>query len=135
MEEYCEYVFNGLVAINAFMAGVYHRPLWVSPQDAGMLGDLGLTFLRTLNQLAIWSLEKSLPRFKVNPKLHLFSHVCHAWLLASRRGHETLNVLAFSVQLDEDFVGKIATQSRHVSIRSVHERTIQRYMLNLALRW
>ena len=122
MESQCEAIYDGLDAINGFMSAVYHLPLWVSPDEADRVSRLGMTFLRNLNQLAIWSLEKSLPRFKVMAKFHLFSHMCHAMRRSSREGHYSINILAYACQLDEDFVGRVAHQSRHVSIRKVPYR-------------
>ena len=51
----------------------------------------------------------------------------------STRGAET--PLAFGTQIDEDFVGRLATISRMVSVRTVHTRTLGRYQVALAARW
>ena len=128
-------VYEGLVAINHFMSSVYNQPLIVQPADSGKNAEYGLLFMRAFNGAALDALGLRRPRFKVMPKFHLYAHIVHSMRLASERGEESLNILAFSCQVDEDYVGKVAGQSRNVSIRKVHARTIQRYCLNLALRW
>lgn len=128
-------IYDGLKHINGFMRAIYEQPLWVEPTDVENIAQMGLGFMRALNQAARHALELQRPRFKIQPKFHLFAHLVHSMSLASQSGATSLNILAHSCQMDEDFIGKISSQSRHVSIRTVHCRTIQRYCLNLALKW
>ena len=128
-------IYAGMLAVNRFMRRVYSLPLWLKPQDAAELASNGLLFLRAHNAAARSSLAAGRPRFKVMPKYHLFCHLIYYLQRSSERNVDCLNILCFSCQLDEDFIGRVASQSRNVSIRTVHERTIQRYLLNLALRW
>ena len=128
-------IHAGLKHINGFMRAIYEQPLWVEPNDAANIAQMGLGFMRALNLAAQQALDLQRPRFKIQPKVHLFAHLVHGMFLASQSGATSLNILAHSCQMDEDFIGKISMQSRHVSIRSVHCRTIQRYCLNLALKW
>ncbi|CAE7945444.1 unnamed protein product [Symbiodinium sp. KB8] len=128
-------IYDGLVAINTFMRKVYALPLWVKPADALELASQGLLFMRQFNAAARLCLAAGKPRFKFMPKFHLWSHLVH-YLRRSAESHiDSLNIIAFSCQLDEDFIGRIAAQSRNVSIRTVHQRTVQRYLMNFALRW
>ena len=48
---------------------------------------------------------------------------------------DSISPLAWSTQMDEDFVGHIATASRHVSIRTLHEKTLGRFKISLAQHW
>ena len=50
-------IYNGLVSINSFMRYIYGQPLWVEPADAGNLAELGLEFLRALNEAATQAFE------------------------------------------------------------------------------
>ena len=117
------------------MSSIYHQPLWLQPTDAARIAQQGMLFMRAFNCAASRALEKSVPRFKVMPKFHFFAHIVHSMRRAARMDQVSLNALAYACQLDEDFVGRVSGQSRNVSIRNVHERTLQRYCLNLALRW
>ena len=128
-------IFEGLAASNACLSGLYHQPLWIAPADALHIARSGFVFLSSLSRAANHFLEASSPRYKLNPKCHMFSHVLHRLWHASSLNLVSLNVLAESCQQDEDFVGRISFQSRQVSIRTVHLRTLQRYCLNLGLRW
>ena len=76
-----------------------------------------------------------LPRFKTVLKVHMLAHFVHDLYEASYRQQPLLNFLTLSCQLDEDFIGRVAFQSGQVSVRSVHYRTLQRFLVNLAIRW
>ena len=47
----------------------------------------------------------------------------------------SISPLAFCTQLDEDFIGRVSSMSRMVSIRTVHERTLKKYQVALAAKW
>ena len=128
-------IFDGLAGINACLSALYHQPLWIAPSDALGIARSGFVFLSSLTQAANHFLQASRPRYKLNPKAHMFSHVMHRLWKTGSQGLTSLNILAESCQQDEDFVGRISFQSRQVSIRTVHARTLQRYCLNLGLRW
>ena len=135
MENALSAIYNGLVAINAFMRLVYAQPLWVRPEVCGEMAMCGMDFMRSFNSAAAYALGVGRPRFKYMPKFHLMAHLFHSLQRSASKGFMGLNILARSCQMDEDFIGRVAGQSRNVSIRTVHDRTVQRYLLNLALRW
>ena len=135
LDEVLTSIYAGLVAINKFMRLVYTQPLWVKPEVSHEMAMQGMTFLRSFNSAAAHALAVGRPRFKFMPKFHLMAHVFHSIQWCARKGVLALNILAHSCQMDEDFIGRVAGQSRNVSIRTVHDRTVQRYLLNLALRW
>lgn len=135
LENVLTVILNGLVAINKFMRSVYAQPLWVRPEVSGQMARQGMIFMRSFNSAAAHALSLGRPRFKFMPKFHLMAHIFHSLQKNASDGVLGLNILAFSCQMDEDFIGRVAGQSRNVSIRTVHDRTVQRYLLNLALRW
>ena len=135
IEDVLATIYDGLVAINKFMKSVYAQPLWVQPEVAGDMYTQGMTFMRAFNSAAATALARRLPRFKYMPKFHLMAHIFHSMKHAWEKGVVSMNVLSHSCQMDEDFIGRVAGQSRFVSIRTVHDRTVQRYLLNLAVRW
>ncbi|CAE7252654.1 unnamed protein product [Symbiodinium sp. CCMP2456] len=135
LESVLTVIYNGLVAINNFMRSVYAQPLWVRPEVCGQMARQGMIFMKSFNSAAARALGLGQPRFKYMPKFHLMAHIFHSLQKNASEGVLGLNVLAFSCQMDEDFIGRVAGQSRNVSIRTVHDRTVQRYLLNLAMRW
>ena len=135
-ENYVVAIQRGLKAINKFISGLFRQSLWIEPGDAWVLATHGMKFMDAYNMVANYALKTlQLPRFKVPPKLHMFAHLVHDLYAAHRTIRACMNVVASSCQMDEDYVGRVAFQSRQVSIRSVHERKIQRYLVNLCLRW
>ena len=107
----------------------------MKPSQARLVGYNGLMFIKTFGKLASMALRQKLPRFQLVPKVHIWAHVVHDLLEAAKKPHMVLNPLAYSCQCDEDFVGKICTLSRATHARTMHCRTLQKYLLNLALRW
>lgn len=63
------------------------------------------------------------------PKGHYLHHQFLSMLHASQNGEWTLNILTFSNQLSEDFVGKPARLSRRVSAKTASLRVLQRTFL------
>ena len=68
-------------------------------------------------------------RFPLLPKLHFFHHAMHDVLISSKQLKWTISPLVFSVQLQEDYIGKPARVSRRVSAKSHSLRTLQRVLL------
>ena len=79
--------------------------------------------MKAFNHAAAEAVNLGVSRFKIMPKFHFFAHLVHYMRKACSKGDPSLNVLAYSCQLDEDFIGRISGQSRQVSIRAVHEFT------------
>ena len=57
------------------------------------------------------------------------------WRDKKRLGLASPNILMFSCQMDEAYVGKISAISRTVSLRTVHTRTLTRYLIALVANW
>ena len=74
-------------------------------------------------------------RWKLMPKYHSFGEILFELEVRKRKSIPSINPLCWCTQQDEDFVGRIANMSRSVSIRTVHSRTIGRYLVALASKW
>lgn len=133
--DYLSTILESIKGANHFMHVLYNAGLWLtSAERDGVIS--GLTrFLRNYRRCATMSYKKGLPRFRLSPKFHTAAEVLFELLHAKKRGMDSLNSLVFSTQIDEDFVGKVATYSRAVSARTVHQKTVQRYKLGLAVHW
>ena len=128
-------IWQAAVFANRSLQILYHEGLFMEPSKAALVAENGLMFIRTFGKLATRSLELKLPRFQLVPKIHIWAHVVHELKQAASFSHPVLNPLAYSCQCDEDFVGKICALSRATHARTLHHKTLQKYRLNLALRW
>ena len=63
------------------------------------------------------------------PKHHSLHHILLELLDGSKRG-PVINGLCWSVQQDEDFIGRGSRLSRHVSAARCSERTVDRYLMS-----
>ena len=130
-----ECVHAALHAANHFLGILYAGNLWLNKEQAVHASQCGFRFLQCYMKAATISFHHDIPRFKLNPKLHMYAHICHELFTNSQSPGEILNPLNFACQQDEDFVGKIATIVRRQHARSVDRRVLQRYKLNLAQHW
>ena len=80
------------------------------------MGASGLLFLRLYAGLAAKTVIQRCSRFPLTPKCH-FLHHCFVDLFRAR-DQWTTSPLAFSVRMDEDFVGKIARYPRRSAAES-----------------
>ena len=67
----------------------------------------------------------------------MIAEVRHLLIVEAGYGEETLSInpLVWATQCDEDFVGRVAALSRKVSSRTLHKKTIERYLISLAAAW
>ena len=120
---------------NAFMRILYNANLWLSRKELkeAIANCEGL--LVSFETLAQMAFDSDICRFKLQPKFHLVGELLYFMKLDQLHNRPNLNVLAFATQMDEDFVGRIAHLSRYVSSRSLHEKTLRRYLLALKSSW
>ena len=136
--EIVEKVHSALKAANDFLRLLFNSNLWMESARAREASAHGFTFLKSYASAATMCFNLLLPRFKLQPKLHMFAHVAHRLASDARligREGVVLNPLIYAVQLDEDFVGQIASIVRKQHARSVNRRVLQKYKLNLAMKW
>lgn len=133
-EAYMTYIWQGAKHANTCLHMLYEAPLWMEPDTARTISDEGLNFLRDFKKLASMAYKRSTPRYQIVTKLHFWAHICWDLRLQADTGHPVLNPLAYSCQMDEDYVGKICSLSRYCHGRTIHSATLQKYKINLALR-
>ena len=134
-EEFMSNILAGAQHCNQFLRQLYSSGLWMPSNTASMIANHGLSFLRVFNKLAAEALLRQVPRYQLVCKLHMFGHLCHSLRLDAAASEWVLNPLSFSCQGDEDFVGRICQIARACHGRTMHERTLQKYKVNLAIRW
>ena len=125
-------IFVAVKAANHFMRTMYHAALWLSVAERRTLIESGHRFIQAFKTCAGICYWNDLTRFKYQPKLPMFGEVLYEIEFQERHDRPSPNPLTWSTQQDEDFVGRIRTFSKSVSIRTIHERTLGRYQVALA---
>ncbi|CAE7278653.1 unnamed protein product, partial [Symbiodinium sp. CCMP2456] len=93
-------------SINKFFSALYASDLFLEPGRAVQIAEDGLRFLRRLAWLAKQAGKDQRALWLLTPKVHIMHHLLLSdLLLPAKRGIWPMNVLACSVQMDEDFVG------------------------------
>ena len=96
---------------NCFLHELYNQGLWIESHVALRVAGHGFQFLDRFARATTLSWSHLLPHFKLQPRLHMFSHPAHELVAHARKvgpnGH-IVNPANWSCQLDEDFVGKIS---------------------------
>ena len=134
-KQYFKAMHSTLAAANSFLSCMYQAALFLKPAERDLLLDSGHTCAIASRDCAQRAFAWGITRWKFQPKLHFFGEILHPLEVQQRENRPSINPLAWGTQADEDFVGTVSTFSRMVSIRTVHERTIQRYQVGLAMRW
>ena len=122
-------------AANAFMKCLYRAGLWLSHGERDFLLKAGSRCVNFFSKCALRAYNANCTRWKFMPKFHLFGEWLFTWEMQKRLGLPSPNILMFSCQMDEDYVGKISAISRTVSLRTVHTRTLSRYLIALVANW
>ena len=129
------FLLKATLAINDFMSSLYHLDLWIPAAEANRIATAGTTFVKCFVYLAFLSANKGQPMFAIKPKLHMLHECALALQIQAGQSSHALNPLSESCSLDEDFVGRLAFISRHVSPRLISQRSIERYMVQAFLAW
>ena len=119
-------------AANALMRGLYGSGVWIKSSRAKHFAGFGLAFLQAYSRCASRAYNQGLRRFPLHPKLHFCHHLLMELLCQAQISNWCLSPLCFSVQLEEDFIGKPSRISRRVSSKRHCLRTLQRLMLAMA---
>ena len=132
---YLEHMFKVFFCANKFMRLLYNAGLWIKQATRKRLIESCAGLLDNFEICARIAFHNDICRFKMQPKYHMTGELLHAFRSDEYYNRETMNPLSFATQMDEDFVGKIATLSRSVSSRTLHEKTLRRYLLVLKQHW
>ena len=133
---YLRLIAQALKASNQFFHTVYRAGFWLSDVQRQNLIDASTDILKSFDGAAKYAWDVLwLPRFKYQPKLHMFAHVRHSLIKEAAKKARSVSPLAFSTQIDEDFVGRVCVLSRQVHGRTLHSKTLERYKIGLAGAW
>lgn len=135
VKEYFSDISRMIVAANQFMKTIYHAGLYLTFRERDVLIQTGHLVMTLYKKAASFAFHLSLCRFKLQPKFHLLGEMVFELEVDKKEKWESISPLSYSTQMDEDFIGHISISSRYVNIRTLHERTIGRYKVALAMHW
>lgn len=116
-------------AIQRCSRALYRSGVWIEPQEAYLISELGFKFLRRYCQMASLSKRLGKSYFIFQPKIHVLHHFLVDLHAASQRNIASVNPLAKSCQQSEDFIGRPARLSRRVTAQKpVLHRIMDRYL-------
>ena len=130
---YCTFILNALQGANDFLRLLYHGGLFLTKDETRRAACLGRQLLSNYERSAACSFSLAKPRFKITPKLHLFCHIVLHLEFAHCHRSWCLSPLAYACQLNEDLVGRTSAMSRACSVRTVHEKTLRKYLVSVKL--
>ncbi|CAE6967890.1 unnamed protein product, partial [Symbiodinium sp. KB8] len=136
LKPYFVEVYRTIRSSNEFLKGLYRSDTWLTEAERRHAIESGRCFLNSFKFCAEHAfLRLNLTRWKYQPKYHLFAEMIFKLEKNRHEGCSSLNPLAEATQVDEDFVGRISRFSVQVSVRTIAERTIKKYLLSLASAW
>ena len=100
-------VGEAATAIDTCIRGLYESDAFLPSALAQELGEQGLRFLKRYATMAELAMQKGLPHFLLIPKVHVLHHIFLDMLQSSAKAAWVENPLLYSVQQDEDFIGRI----------------------------
>ena len=115
-------------SLNVALKTLYETELFLKPEESGLIGNLGLRFLRRFAVLSKLCQKNGERLWCMIPKLHIMHHVCLTLLSQSSEGKLALSPLAHAVQQDEDLVGRGSRLSRRVDSRTASKRVLERLL-------
>ena len=121
--------------INQAFEELYASDLWLQASDARRIAEKGLRFLWLYMKLAAECFQRGQALFAFMPKSHVVHHIFDDLNQASMAQSKVINPMAFGVQVDEDFVGKMSRLSRRVSPIQVIQRVLERSLWASRKHW
>ena len=116
-------------SMNQCMRMLYENDsVFLKPDIARPIAELGLQFLRRFASLAKISHDRNRSLWSFIPKCHVVHHIFLKLLLQAEANKPALHPLCHGVQQDEDFVGRPSRLSRRVGVKKSVERVLQRYL-------
>ena len=131
----CIFIERAVTGGLQFSQGIHGHSLWLVPSCTSFLRQSLYDFLRGYSQLAQYCLVRKMPLFGITPKFHAMCHYKHELEMSLRLNQQaTINPAAFDCSMSEDFIGRIARQSRRIGFKKDHfeKHLLQHYLLKLS---
>ena len=108
-----------------FTQGIHGHGIWIAQSCARHLRQAIWDFLSGYCKLAHWSFRRGYSLYGMVPKLHALAHMRLQLEEALRENRRhILNPAVFDCSTSEDFIGRVARQSRRISKKVGFERMI-----------
>ena len=130
---YLKAIHSALSGLNKFFHNLYNAHLWMRRPEAKHTAQHGRAVLENYLRAASHALRLKFTKFKLIPKHHMLCHVIRVLEQSSVNQKWTLSPVASMCQQDEDLVGRVSALSRACDIRTVHERTLRKYLVKVQL--
>ena len=127
--------FEGVQALNGCMSGLYSSDAWIDNPFATDYAEKGLRFLRRYAFAAAAAHGEGRKLFGFQPKCHALHKVFLFMLLQARSHGFAINPAVFSVQPDEDLIGRASRLSRRVHPSQQVKRVLERYLQSAYSEW
>ena len=127
--------FESVQALNACMRGLYSSDVWIYNPDATDYAEMGLRFLRRYAVAAAVVHKEGRKLFQFQPKSHALHKVFLLMLFQARSKGFTINPAVYSVQPDEDLIGRASRLSRRVHPSQQVRRVLERYLQGAYSEW
>ena len=132
-DPYLQSILAAARSANEFLKILYSSGLWMSRDRCRGAAQAAFAFMKSFLEAAHFAHQQNKTRFKLTPKLHAFMHITEALAHAYEKNQVwSWNPLADACQMDEDWIGKIATLSTTVNRRTIHKQTLRKYLVNAA---
>lgn len=131
LRNYTRAILTALSAGNSFLRELYNANLFLGKLQSEMIAAHGRGLIDGYCKAANLSYAMGKTRFKLVPKLHMLARIVMNMEQGSKTRAWSLSPLAYSCQLDEDLVGRTSAMSRSTDIRSVHTRTLRKYLCSV----
>ncbi|CAE7683889.1 unnamed protein product [Symbiodinium necroappetens] len=132
---YVQAVLDCLKASDGFLSSLYKAGLFLWRRRLVKIVRLGNEMIASYTRCAGLAVSRSLARFKLSPKYHMLMHVVLQLMVDRDANRTPVNPMAYSCQMPEDFINRVATLARSVSPRYVPARSLSLYKIALAKLW
>ena len=130
----CAFIARAVTGGLQFSQGIHGHSLWLVQSCIRFLRQSLSDFLKGYSQLAQYCLVRKIPLYGLTPKFHALCHWKHEFESALQRNEQTIiNPAAWDCSQSEDFIGRVARQSRRIGFKSglFEKHLIQHYLLKL----
>ena len=123
------HVLDGCVNGLLFTQSIHRHGLFTHPDCALQIKGFIQKFGNAYVHLAQLSLQRRWTLYSMVPKIHSLMHFRTDLAHGCQKGGPVLNVALFDCSMNEDFVGRVARQSRRISNKNVEHGLLRAYLV------
>ena len=121
--------------LQQFLDGLYQGNVFFTVAEGARVSLLGRRFLSLYAELALDSHRSNRALFIMMPKIHAMDHLVWEMQACSSSGRPSFNPLAWSNQMNEDYISRPSRLARRVSPRTAILRVINRVLQAMRKHW